>query len=220
MGGQLSRPSDYGSLRPAVSLLSNHQWLTLNCPWPVPSSLGDFQACLLQARCASTGCECLPREQVGGNYSSRSRPWLEAKGTILSSCQEQKQCSFSELAFLEGESNAIQGWSKSLGPCGRCWRVLEILKPHPSRLPPLSIDIPCVVNICYVHMFQRSFFFGEEKSNFPLGNSTPQQFHTFLVVLQDMGCSHPSTPKGWTLHSSDSPENFGSQWESLPTMKA
>lgn len=90
---QLSRPSDHGSLRPAVPLLSNH-WLTLHRPQPVPSSLGDFQACLLQARCASTGCECLPGEQVGGNYSSRSRPWLEAKGTILSSCQEQKTVFF------------------------------------------------------------------------------------------------------------------------------
>lgn len=148
-------------------------WLTLCCPQPVPSSLGDFQACLLQARCASTGCECLPGEQVGGNGSSRSRPWLEAKGTILSSCQEQKQCSFSELAFSEGESNAVQGWSKSLGPCGRFWRVLEILIPHPSHLPPLSIDIPCVVNICCVHMPQHSFsFFGEQKADFPLGSSS------------------------------------------------
>lgn len=186
----------------------SHQWLTLRCPQPVPSSLGDFQACLLQARCASTGCECLPREQVGGNYSSRSRPWLEAEGTILSSCQEQKQRVPPSLAFLEGKSHAIQGWSKSLGPCGRCWRVLEILKPHPSQPSPLSIDIPCVVNICCVPMPQRSFFFGEEKTNFPLGNSTLQQFHTFLVVLQAMGCPLPSTPKGWTLPSSESPENF------------
>ena len=60
------------ALRPAVSLPLNW-WLTLSCPQPVPSSLGDFQACLLQARCVSTGCEFLHGEQVGGNDSSRSR---------------------------------------------------------------------------------------------------------------------------------------------------
>jgi hypothetical protein len=34
------------ALKPAISLLSN-QWLTLCCPQSVPSSLGDFQTCLL-----------------------------------------------------------------------------------------------------------------------------------------------------------------------------
>lgn len=60
------------ALRPAVSLPLNW-WLTPGCPQSVPSSLGAFQAYILQARCASTGCEFLHGEQVGGNYSSRSQ---------------------------------------------------------------------------------------------------------------------------------------------------
>lgn len=64
------------ALRPAVCLPLNW-WLTLCCPQPVPGSWGDFQACLLQARCVSTGCEFLHGEQVGGNDSSRraERDW-------------------------------------------------------------------------------------------------------------------------------------------------
>lgn len=177
-------------------MLLNH-WLTLRCPQPVPSSLGDFQACPLQARCASTGCECLPGEQVGGNYSSRSRPWLEAKGTILSSCQELKTSVFFLSLLFQRERAVIQGWSKSLGPCGRCWRVLEVLKPHPSQLPPHSIDIPSVVNICCVHMPRRSFFFGEE-NQFSFGEPHPPTIPYIPSSLQALGWlpSLPPLPKG------------------------
>lgn len=49
----------------------------------------------------------------------------------------EQQPSFPELAFIEEKGDEIQGWSKSLGPHGRFWSVLEIPVPHPAHVPPL-----------------------------------------------------------------------------------
>ena len=149
------------ALRPAVCLPLNW-WLTLRCPQPVPGSWGDFQACLLQARCVSTGCEFLHGEQVGGNDSSRraERDW-KLRRQFYQAVKNRKTAFFLCACLYGGMEKEMESRAGEKEPWPP-WQILE--SPAISHTPPHSS--PSSVNrhaMCSEHLLyeyaQHSFSF-------------------------------------------------------------
>lgn len=103
------------------------------------------------------------------------------------SCQEQKkQPSFPALAFIGENGDAIQGWSKSLGPQGRFCSVLEIPRPTPMVSLLSKLYAMCSEHLLYAYD-QCSFLFLSNRNSIFHWGTPPLLFQAFLVGLTALG---------------------------------